>query len=174
MFLIFIEHVFHEPFTKLEIEIIQRLMACNIEVKNIAKEKEYKCYLWYILKGQFSFQSQRKVIPNNLQITTQLHSFHMPARLCSKSFKLYFSSTWVKMYTLDFERQRNQRSNCQQILDHRKSKWIPKKVIYFCFTDDVKAFDYVGHNCVTYLMRWKYQIPLHAPEKPACRARSNS
>ena len=28
-------------------------------------------------KGQFSFQSQRKVMPNNAQTTTQLHSSHM-------------------------------------------------------------------------------------------------
>ena len=28
-------------------------------------------------KGQFSFQSQRKAIPKNVQITTQLHSSHM-------------------------------------------------------------------------------------------------
>ena len=27
-------------------------------------------------KVQFSFQSQRKVMPNNAQTTTQLHSFH--------------------------------------------------------------------------------------------------
>ena len=31
-------------------------------------------------KGQFSFQSQRKVISNNIQTTTQLHSFHLPAK----------------------------------------------------------------------------------------------
>ena len=31
-------------------------------------------------KSQFSFQSQRKTILNNVQITTQLHSFHMLAR----------------------------------------------------------------------------------------------
>ena len=43
--------------------------------------------------GQFSFQSQRKARPKNVQITIQLHLFHMPARLCSKSFKLGFSST---------------------------------------------------------------------------------
>ena len=42
-------------------------------------------------KGQFSFQSQRKAI-KNVQITVQLHSFHMPERLCSKSFKLGFRS----------------------------------------------------------------------------------
>ena len=28
-------------------------------------------------KGQFSFQSQRKAMPKNIQITTQLHSSHM-------------------------------------------------------------------------------------------------
>ena len=42
-------------------------------------------------KGQFSFQYQRKAVPKNVQIIVQLHSFHMPARLCSKSFKLDFS-----------------------------------------------------------------------------------
>ena len=31
-------------------------------------------------KGQFSFQSQRKAMPNNIQTTAQLHSFHMLAR----------------------------------------------------------------------------------------------
>ena len=28
-------------------------------------------------KGQFSFQSQRKAMPKNAQITTQLHSSHL-------------------------------------------------------------------------------------------------
>ena len=40
-------------------------------------------------------------------ITVQLHSFHMPARLCSKSFKLGFSNMWIEnfqMYTLDLEK----------------------------------------------------------------------
>ena len=31
-------------------------------------------------KGQFSFQSQRKAIPKNVQATTQLYSFHMLAK----------------------------------------------------------------------------------------------
>ena len=30
--------------------------------------------------GQFSFQSQRKAMPKNVQTTPQLHSFHMLAR----------------------------------------------------------------------------------------------
>ena len=31
-------------------------------------------------KGQFSFQFQRKAMPKNAQITTQLHSSHMVAK----------------------------------------------------------------------------------------------
>ena len=42
-------------------------------------------------------------------------------------------------------RQRNQRSNCQHSLDHRKSKRVPEN-IYFCFIDYAKAFDCVDHN----------------------------
>ena len=37
-------------------------------------------------KGQFSFQSQRKTIPKNVETTVQLFSFHMLAKLCPKSF----------------------------------------------------------------------------------------
>ena len=58
-------------------------------------------------KDQFSFQSQRKARPKNVQITLQLLSFHMLARLCSKPFNLGFSSIWTKnfkMYKLDLEK----------------------------------------------------------------------
>ena len=39
--------------------------------------------------------------------TTQLHSFHMLAKQCSKSFKLGFNSMWTEsfqMYKLDLEK----------------------------------------------------------------------
>ena len=71
-----------------------------------------------------------KWMAKNVQITLQLHSFHMLARSCSKFFKLGFNSTWTKnfqMYKLDLEKQRNHRSNCQHPLDHRKSKRVPEK-----------------------------------------------
>ena len=49
-----------------------------------------------------------------------------------------------QMFKLDLEKQRNQRSNCQHLLDHRKSKRIPEK--HMLFTDYTKAFDCVDHN----------------------------
>ena len=64
------------------------------------------------------------------KFAVQLHSFHMLARLCSKSFKLGFSNMWTnnfQMYKLDLKRQRNQKSNCEHLLDHRKNKEIPIK-----------------------------------------------
>ena len=58
-------------------------------------------------KGQFSFQSQKKAMPKNVQTTAQLYSSHMLARACSKSSKLGFNSTWTEnfqMYKLDLEK----------------------------------------------------------------------
>ena len=80
-------------------------------------------------KGHFSFQSQRRAMPKNVQGTIQLCSFHMLARLCSESFKLGFNSTWTKnfqMYKWILKWQRNQRSNCQHLLDHRKRREFQK------------------------------------------------
>ena len=57
-------------------------------------------------KGQFSFQSRRRAMPRNVPAIIQLYSFYMLARLCSKPFKLGFSSIQTEnfqMYKLDFE-----------------------------------------------------------------------
>ena len=44
-------------------------------------------------KDQFSFQSQRKAMPKNAQITAQLHSSHTLVKECSKFSKPGFSNT---------------------------------------------------------------------------------
>ena len=44
-------------------------------------------------KGQFSFQSQRKAMPKNVQTTAQLHLSHALVKQCSKFSKLGFSNT---------------------------------------------------------------------------------
>ena len=57
-------------------------------------------------KGQFSFQSQGRAMPKNIQTTIQLYSFHMLARFYWKSFKLNFNSLWNKnfqAYNLGFK-----------------------------------------------------------------------
>ena len=50
-----------------------------------------------------------------------------------------------EMFKLVLEMQRNQRPNCQHLLDHGKSKRIAEKHL-FLFIDYAKAFDCVDHN----------------------------
>ena len=60
-----------------------------------------------VWKGQFSFQSQRKAMPKNVQTTAQLYSSHMLAKECSKFSKPGFNSTWTvnfQMCRLDLEK----------------------------------------------------------------------
>ena len=117
-------------------------------------------------KDQFSFQSQRKAIPKKFQITTQLHSFHMLARSCSKSSKLGFNSTWIKnfqMYKLIYKRQRNQRSNCQKHpLDLRKSKKIAEKQLLLLHWLYQSLWLCGSQQTGKFFKRWEYQTILPA------------
>ena len=98
------------------------------------------------------------------RITIQLCSFHMLVRLCSKSFKLDFSSEWTKnfqMYKLGLKRQRNQRPNCQHVLDPRKSKGIPEKAsISASLTMPKTLTVWITTICGKFWRRWDYQTTL--------------
>ena len=115
-------------------------------------------------KGQFSFQSQRKAMPKNVQTTVQLCLFHMLKRSCSKTIKGGFKSTWIKsfqMYKLDLEKAEKPQIKLPTSTGSKKRQGNSKKKIYFCFIDCAKAFDCVNHNnCGKFLKRWKYQTTL--------------
>ena len=49
----------------------------------------------------------------------------------------------LQMFNVDLE---NAEEPENKLLDHRKSKRVKKKHIYFCFTDYAKAFDYEDHS----------------------------
>ena len=51
-----------------------------------------------------------------------------------------------QMFKLVLEKAEEPEFKLQHLLDHRKSKRVPEKNIYFCFIDYVKAFDCVDHN----------------------------
>ena len=127
-------------------------------------------------KGQLSFQSQRKAMPKNVQTTIQLHSFHMLARSCSKSFKLGFSSMWTKnfqLYKLDLEKGEESETKL------RTSAGSSKKQGHFTKTSAsliiLKPLTvWITANCGKFLKRWKYQTTLLPPEKSVCSSRSNS
>ena len=77
-----------------------------------------------------------------------------------RELRTFICSSWI------YKRQRNQRSNCQHSLDHRKSKRVQKN-ISFCFTDYAKAFE-----CVDYYKLWKILKEMGTPKHLTCLLRN--
>ena len=100
-------------------------------------------------KGQFSFQSQRKAMPKNVQTTAQLHSSHMLAKECSKVSKPGFSSMWTvnfQMFKLVLEKAEEPEIMLPtSIVSSKKAREFQKN-IYFCLIDYIKTFDCVDQN----------------------------
>ena len=101
--------------------------------------------------GKVSFHSNTKEgqYQKNVQTTAQLHSFHMLAISCSKSFKLGFNSMWTmnfQMFKMDLEKaeETDQIGHIHWITE--KSRKFQKNIINFCFIDYTKAFDSVDHK----------------------------
>ena len=60
------------------VELFQILKDVAVKVQNSISQKIWKTQQWpQDRKSQFSFQSQRKAMPKNVQTTVQLHSFHI-------------------------------------------------------------------------------------------------
>ena len=147
----------------------------------------WKCYIQYASKfgklssghrtgkGQFSFQSQRKSMPKNAQITAQLYLSHTLVKSRSKVSMSGFSNTWTmnfQMFKLVLGKDRNQRSNIHWIMEKAREF---QKNIYFCFIDYAKAFDCVDHNKLETSEGDGNTRPPDLPlEKPVCRSGSNS
>ena len=110
-------------------------------------------------KCQFSFQSQRKAMPNNVQTTTQSHSSPMLAEECSKFSKPGFNSTWTEnfqMFKLDLEKAEDQRLNCQH-LDHKK-KWENSRASTSASLTTLKPLTvWIIANFGKFFKRWEYQ-----------------
>ena len=67
----------------------------------------------------------------------------------------------LQMSKMGFKKK-NQRSNCQHLLDHRESKGNPEN-IYLCFMDGAKAFDCVDNNKL-----WKTLKEMGIPDHLTC------
>ena len=63
------------------VKLFQILKDDAVKVLNSIGQQIWKTQQWpQTGKGQFSFQSQRKAMPKNVQTTAQLHSSHMLAK----------------------------------------------------------------------------------------------
>ena len=127
-------------------------------------------------KGHFSFQSQRKAMPKNAQITAQLHSSHTLVKWCSEFSKPGFSDTWTvnfQLFKLVLEKAEEPEIKSLTSAGSWKKQESSRKNIYFCFIDYAKAFDCVDNNKLENSER-VFRPPDLPLEKPVCRSGSNS
>ena len=126
-------------------------------------------------KGQFSFHSQRKAMPKNVQNTTQLHSSYtlVMFKILQARLQQYVNRELPDVQT-GFRKGRGTRdqiANLCWIIE--KAREFQKNI--FCFIDYAKAFDCVDHNKLENSEgdgnTRSPDLPL---EKPLCRSGSNS
>ena len=130
-------------------------------------------------KCLFSFQSQRKAMPKNVQTSAQLHSFHMLAMYCSKSFKLGFNSMWTKnsqMYKMDLEKPEEPELKLPTSAGSWKKKESSRKTSISALLTMPKPLTvWITTNCGKLFKRWEHQTTLSASwKKSVCKSRSNS
>ena len=101
-------------------------------------------------------------MPKNIQTTTQLCSFHMLARLCSKSSKLGCHRIWTEnfqIYKLGFKDIEEPEIKLSTFVGLKRKQGNSRKNIWFTYYN--KALSCVDHNKLWKLLRrWKYQTTL--------------
>ena len=137
-----------------------------------------KCYTQYVSKFgklscghrtrkyQISFQFQRREMPKNVQTIIQLCSFTMLVRLCSKFFKLGFSSTWTenfKKYNLCLEKAEEPEMKLSTFLGSQRKQRNSRKTSNSASLTTLKPLTvWITTNCGKFLKRWEYQTTLLA------------
>ena len=126
-------------------------------------------------KGQFSFQSQRKAMPKNVQTTAQLYSSH------ASKVKLKILQARLQQYVnrelpdvqAGFRRSRGTKIRLLTSTGSSKKQEF-QKTSTALFTIPKALTMWIARNCGKFLKKWEYQTSLPASEKSVCRSRSNS
>ena len=129
-------------------------------------------------KGQFSFQSQRKAMPKNVQTTAHLHSPHRLVKSCSKFSKPGFS-TWTmnfQMFKLALEKAEEPEIKLPTSSGSSKKQESSKKPHRFLLYWLCQSLWLCGpQETVENSSRDGNPRPPDLPlEKPLCRSGSNS
>ena len=104
----------------------------------------------------------------NVQTTTQLHSFHMPIRQCTKSYELGFNNAWTEnfqMYKLVSEKAEEPEIKLPTSIGSWKSEGIPGKHILVSLAT-LKLLT------VWIITKWKILKEMGIPEHLNCLLRS--
>ena len=125
---------------------------------------------------QFSFQSQRKAMPKNVQTTAQLLSSHTLAKSCSKFSNLGLNSMWTvnfQMFNLDLEKVEEPKIKFPTSVESSKKLESSRNTSTALLTIPKPLTVWITTKWK--IVRDGYTRPpyLH-PEKNICRSRSNS
>ena len=110
-------------------------------------------------KCHFSFQFQRRVMPKDVQTAIQLHSFHMLARLSSKSCRLGFNSMWTEnfqIYKLGFEEAEEPEIKLPTFVGSWRKQGSSKRTSA-SLTMLKPLTVWIPKSCGKFLKRWEYQ-----------------
>ena len=127
-------------------------MSANLENSEVATGLEKVSFHSNLKKGKC--QRMFKLLYSFAHFTCQQGNAQNPSSQASIVRELRTSRCSRQIQ----KRQRNQRSNCQHQLDHKKAREFQKN-IYFCFINFVKTFDCGSQQTVEILK--KMEIPDH-------------
>ena len=111
-------------------------------------------------KGQFSFQCQKKALPKNVQTTAHSDTPHTLAKSQnSPSQASIVCEPWTSRCSRwIYKSQRNQKSNCQHLLDYRKSKRVSEKTSTSALLTMPKPLTlWITTNCGKFWKSLEYQ-----------------
>ena len=112
-------------------------------------------------KVQFSFQSQRRAMPKNVQTTAQFHSSHMLAKQCSKFSKPGFNNTWTvnfQMLKLVLEKAEEPEIKLPtSTWSWKKQESSRKTSVSALLTMPKPLTVWITTNCGKFWKRWEYQ-----------------
>ena len=130
-------------------------MLANLENSSVATGQEKVIFHSNPKEGQ----GQKNVVT-----TAQLHSFHMLARSCSKSFKLNFNSTGTEnfqMYKLDFEKAEESEIKLPSLIGSWRKQGTSRKTATSTSLTMLKPLTvWITTNCRKFLKRWENQTTL--------------
>ena len=113
--------------------------------------------------GKVSFYSnpKKRGMPENIQTTAQLHSFHMLAKWCSKFSKPGFISTWtmnLQLFKLDLEKAEAPEFKLPTSAGSSKKPASSRTTSTFALLTMPKPLTvWSTINCGKFWKRWEYQ-----------------
>ena len=129
--------------------------------KSVSKVRFPRGRAWEKGSTNMIYISQRKAMPNNVQITAQLHSSHMLAKYCSKFSNPGFNSTRTvnfQMFKLDWEKAEEPEIKLPTSVGSSKKQESSRKTSTSALLTTPKPLTvWITTNCGKFLKRWKYQ-----------------